>query len=138
MTVSLSGQPAGVDCFQTEYEVVRVLGRGTYGKALLVNRKVDQRTLVVKQVELQDLDKQERAAALNEVAVLSEMDHVNIISYETCFTEGNILHIVMEHATQGDLASLIQKHAAINKPFTEQDIMQWQVFACKLMCKIDL
>lgn len=108
-----------------DYEVVKVLGRGTYGKALLVSRKLDQRILVVKQVELEDLDEHEKAAALNEVAVLSDMDHVNIISYETCFTEGDTLHIVMEHATQGDLGTLIQKHAASTKPFTEQEIMQW-------------
>lgn len=110
--------------FQAEYEVIRLLGRGTYEKALLVSRKVDQRLFVVKQVELQDLDELERASALNEVAVLSGMDHVNIISYETCFTEGDILHI-MEHATQGDLGSLIQQHVATSKPFTEHNIMQW-------------
>ena len=111
--------------FEAEYEVIKVLGRGTYGKAVLVSRKLDQRLYVVKQVELQDLDEHERAAALNEVAVLSKMDHVNIISYETCFTEGDTLHIVMEHATQGDLASLIQQHVATSKAFTEQNIMQW-------------
>ena len=111
--------------FEAEYEVLRLLGRGTYGKALLVRRKADQRLFVVKQVELQDLDEQERTAALNEVAVLSGMDHINIISYETCFTQGNTLHIVMEHATQGDLGSLIQQHVAVSKPFTEQNIMQW-------------
>lgn len=121
----MTDAPTDTGTFQSEYEVIKLLGRGTYGKALLVKRKVDQRLFVVKQVELQDLDEQERTAALNEVAVLSGMDHVNIISYETCFTEGDTLHIVMEHATQGDLASLIQQHVAISKPFTEQNIMQW-------------
>lgn len=118
--------------YKAEYDEIKVLGRGTYGKAVLVSRKLDQRELVIKQVELQDLDEHEKAVALNEVAVLKEMDHVNIISYETCFIEGDSLYIVMEHATQGDLGSLIQKHAAANKPFSEQDIMQWQVSACQL------
>ena len=54
--------------FEAEYEVIKVLGKGTYGKAVLVSRKLDQRLFVVKQVELQDLDDHERAATLNEVA----------------------------------------------------------------------
>lgn len=108
-----------------QYDILKTIGRGTYGRALLVSRKLDSKLLVIKQVDLSDLDAHEKAAALNEVAVLSRFDHVNIIRYHTCFTERHLLHIVMEHATQGDLGTLIQHQAALNKPFAEADIMNW-------------
>ena len=108
-----------------EYDVLKTIGRGTYGKALLVNRKSDQQLLVIKRVALNELEEHEKAAALNEVAVLSRFDHVNIIRYHTCFTENDLLHIVMEHANQGDLAAMIQTQAALNRPFTEAEIMNW-------------
>lgn len=112
-------------CLLAEYDVLRVIGRGTYGKALLVTRKTDHCILVIKQVDLNELEEHEKAAALNEVTVLSKFDHINIIRYHTCFTQNDLLHIVMEHADQGDLATMIQRQADVNKPFAEADIMNW-------------
>ncbi len=110
---------------RAQYDVLKQIGRGTYGKALLVSRKLDSKLLVIKQVDLSELEDQEKAAALNEVVVLSRFDHINIIRYHACFTEHNLLHIVMEHASKGDLGTLIQRQASINKPFAEADIMNW-------------
>ena len=109
----------------SEYDILKTIGRGTYGKAVLVTRKSDSRLLVIKQVDLNELEEHEKAAALNEVAVLSKFDHINIIRYFACFTENDLLHIVMEHANRGDLAAMIQKQASLNRPFAEADIMNW-------------
>ena len=108
-----------------EYEVLKTIGRGTYGKVLLARRKADNEVLVIKQVHLRGLELHEKNSALNEVALLANFDHINIIRYHTCSSENNILPIVMEHATQGDLGTLIQRNADLNKPFTEADIMTW-------------
>ena len=125
--VAMREVPVTSGILHGEYEVLKLVGRGTYGKALLVSRKADGKLLVIKQVDLTELDSHEKAAALNEVAVLSRFDHVNIIRYHTCFTENELLHIVMEHASQGDLATLIQRQASLNKPIAEADIMKWCV-----------
>ena len=122
-TFTDSSLPDGI--LHAQYNLLKTIGRGTYGKALLVSRKIDGKLLVIKQVNLSELEAQEKAAALNEVAVLSQFDHVNIIRYHTCFTECDVLHIVMEHATQGDLGTLIQRQASLNKPLAEADIMNW-------------
>ena len=108
-----------------EYEVLQTIGRGTYGEVLLARRKADDQVLVIKQVDLRGLEPHEKDSALNEVALLANFDYINIIRYHACFTEKDILHIVMEHATQGDLGTLIQRNADLNKPFTEADIMNW-------------
>ena len=122
-TFSDNSLPDGI--LHAQYNLLKTIGRGTYGRALLVSRKSDGKLLVIKQVDLSELEAQEKAAALNEVAVLSQFDHVNIIRYHTCFTERDFLHIVMEHATQGDLGTLIQRQASLNKPLAEADIMNW-------------
>ena len=108
-----------------EYEVLKTIGRGTYGKVLLARRKANDEVLVIKQIDLRGLEPHEKSSALNEVALLANFDHINIIRYHTCFTENDVLHIVMEHATQGDLGTLIQRNADLNKPFTEAEIMTW-------------
>ena len=117
-------EPGSADgAMHADYEVLKTIGRGTYGKAMLARRRIDDKVLVIKQVDLRDLTEHERSAALNEVALLANFDHINIIRYHDCFTENDLLHIVMEHATEGDLGTLIQQKADLNKPFTEADIM---------------
>ncbi|KAL3130807.1 hypothetical protein ABBQ38_000143 [Trebouxia sp. C0009 RCD-2024] len=120
-----SALPGGHNTLHAEYDVIRTIGRGTYGKVLLARRKADDEMVVIKQVDLRGLEDHDRSSALNEVALLANFDHINIIRYYDCFTESDLLHIVMEHATQGDLATLIQRNADLNKPFPEADIMTW-------------
>ncbi len=48
-----------------------------------------------------DLSKQERSLALNEVQILSMLDHPNIISYYDNFEEDGVLMIEMEYADGG-------------------------------------
>lgn len=124
LDMEAAAAPSG-NTLHAEYEVLKTIGRGTYGKVLLARRKADEEVVVVKQVDLRGLEVHDRNSALNEVALLANFDHINIIRYHDCFTENDLLHIVMEHATQGDLATLIQRNADLNKPFAEADIMTW-------------
>ena len=47
--------------------------------------------------------------ALNEVKVLSKMDHPNIIAYYDSFEKDGILMIEMEYADGGNLADFLAK-----------------------------
>ncbi len=64
--------------------------------------------MIIKQIPLEYLrNKEERQAALNEVKVLSMLDHPNIIEYYENFLEDKALMIVMEYA-EGENSSLPQ------------------------------
>ena len=59
----------------------------------------DKKLVIIKQIPLEYLrNKEERQAALNEVKVLSMLDHPNIIEYYENFLEDKALMIVMEYA----------------------------------------
>ena len=51
----------------------------------------------------------DRQMALNEVKVLSKMDHPNIIAYYDSFEKDGILRIEMEYADGGNLADFLAK-----------------------------
>ena len=70
-----------------DFEIVRTVGRGSFGTALLVKRKSDQQLLVLKQIDLDALKPAAQAAALQEVEVLAQFNHANIIQYHGCFQE---------------------------------------------------
>lgn len=50
-----------------DYEVLSVLGKGSYGKIYKATRKSDGLVCVIKQIGLEGLSPEERADTLNEV-----------------------------------------------------------------------
>ena len=65
--------------------------------------------VVIKQIPVDELPKEERKAAMNEVNVLSMLKHPNIVAYYDNFMEDKSLMIAMEYAPGGTLHELIQE-----------------------------
>lgn len=61
-------------------------------------RLSDKKLVIIKQIPVEQMTKEERQAALNEVKVLSMLHHLNIIEYYENFLEDKALMIVMEYA----------------------------------------
>ena len=91
------------------YERIRVVGKGSFGSAILYRRKADESLVVIKEINMHELSTMERQLALNEVALLSSMDHPHIISYYDSFEEEGVLMIEMEYADGGTLAQYLAR-----------------------------
>ena len=74
---------------------------GAYGTAVLYRKKDDDSLVILKEINLHDLNASERQLAMNEVKVLAWMDHPNIVSYYDSFEEDGIVMIEMEYADGG-------------------------------------
>lgn len=61
------------------FERIRTVGKGAFGTAVLYRKKDDDSLVVLKEINMHDLNAQERQMALNEVKMLSMFDHPNII-----------------------------------------------------------
>ncbi|XP_031435351.1 serine/threonine-protein kinase Nek5 [Clupea harengus] len=111
------------------YELLRQIGQGAFGKALLARARGDGGGVcVVKEVNLRKMSAREREASQKEVVLLSHMKHPNIVSFITAFQESVCLYIVMEYCDGGDLMKRI--HMQKGQPFTEEQIMGWFVQIC--------
>eukprot|EP00727_Mastigamoeba_balamuthi_P011236 m51a1_g6735 putative protein serine threonine kinase (592) ;mRNA; f:212566-215004 len=110
-----------------DYEEIKLIGRGSFGRALLCRRISDDRRVVVKQIDLSDMGEKEREEALNEARVMTSLRHPNIVEYFGHFERGGVLHIVMEHAAGGDLQSLIRARGKSEpaRHFRERRILRW-------------
>lgn len=94
------------------YETIRVLGRGSFGTAVLARKcsqAGEQNLHVLKNVDLSQMLPAASKEALQEVEVLKSLDHVNIVAYYSAFIESGHLCIVMEYANGGNLAESIQR-----------------------------
>ena len=72
-----------------------------YSTVYLCSHISENRLVIIKQIPVEQMTKEERLAAVNEVKVLSMMNHPYIIEYYENFLEDKALMIVMEYA-QGD------------------------------------
>ncbi|KAF0294367.1 Serine/threonine-protein kinase Nek1 [Amphibalanus amphitrite] len=101
---SSSSTGAGSSGSAARYERLEQIGSGTFGHAWLVRSRASGRQYVVKEIKVTALPEQEREQSVNEVAILSQCKHVNIIRYKEAFIDQltGSLNIVMEYA-DGDL-----------------------------------
>ena len=101
-------------------------------KVFLVNRLTDARQVVIKQIPVEDLGKEERFSALNEVKVLAMLQHPNIIAYYDNFVAEKSLMIVMEYAPGGTLHEFIQER---NSMLLDEDVCCQRATKSVLQCQ---
>ncbi|CAJ1015438.1 putative Protein kinase domain/Protein tyrosine kinase [Leishmania utingensis] len=97
------------------YLPVRSLGKGSYGQALLVFHEPKQQYFVVKHINLGCLSSRQRHDAHNEIDILQNLHHPNIVRYAEYYEEHLHLYIVMEYADGGDVYSLLSSAQAARK-----------------------
>ncbi|XP_038242741.1 serine/threonine-protein kinase Nek3 isoform X4 [Dermochelys coriacea] len=110
-----------------EYTVLKVLGEGSFGRALLVFHKSSDEKYAMKEIRLPkspcDVQNSRKEAIL-----LSKMKHPNIVAYKESFEADGHLYIVMEYCDDGDLMQKIKYQRG--KLFPEDTILHWFVQMC--------
>ncbi|XP_063884250.1 serine/threonine-protein kinase Nek8-like isoform X1 [Scylla paramamosain] len=115
-----SGAKQRVKDLDREYEKIRVIGKGSFGSAVLYRRLKDEALVVIKEINMLDLSASERQMSLNEINVLALLDHPNIVSYMDSFERDTILCIEMEYADGGSLAQYLTQRV---KRIDEREVL---------------
>lgn len=112
-----------------KYQRIKVLGKGSFGKAYLVKNTEADELCVVKQMETSAMDPKERSEAVKEAMLLKRMDHPNIVRFQEVFmTRKGRLCIVMDYADGGDVHMEIKRREGELIP--EAKIIEWFVQTC--------
>ena len=111
------------------YEFVKSIGQGMYGQVFLAKHKTENKHYAIKRINFKDINDKDRKNIENEVRLLKELRHPNIVSYKDSFLDNeNYYNIVMIYCDGGDIYSKIK--TAKNKHFIENDILDWLVQLC--------
>eukprot|EP00929_Paragymnodinium_shiwhaense_P067988 TRINITY_DN34174_c0_g1_i1.p1 TRINITY_DN34174_c0_g1~~TRINITY_DN34174_c0_g1_i1.p1 ORF type:complete len:508 (+),score=118.94 TRINITY_DN34174_c0_g1_i1:106-1629(+) len=109
-----------------KYQRIKVLGKGSFGKAYLVHNTEANEKCVVKQMETMMMDPKERGEAVKEALLLKRMNHPNIVRFQEVFmTRKGRLCIVMDYADGGDVHQEIKRQEGNLLP--ESRILEWFV-----------
>ena len=68
-----------------DFELGKILGKGSFASVLLVTRKQDRQIYAMKRINIAKMDPKEREGALNEIRILASLSHPNIIGYKEAF-----------------------------------------------------
>ncbi|NXT84663.1 NEK3 kinase, partial [Zapornia atra] len=110
-----------------EYKVLKVLGEGSFGRALLVHHTSSDQKYAMKEIRL-PMSSLDVENSRKEAVLLAKMKHPNIVAYKESFEVDGHLYIVMEYCDDGDLMQKI-KHQR-GKLFPEDTILHWFVQMC--------
>ncbi|NWY59858.1 NEK3 kinase, partial [Chionis minor] len=110
-----------------EYKVLKVLGEGSFGRALLVHHRISDQKYAMKEIRL-PMSSSDVENSRKEAIILAKMKHPNIVAYKESFEADGHLYIVMEYCDDGDLMQKI-KHQG-GTLFPEDTILHWFVQMC--------
>ncbi|KAE8295116.1 Serine/threonine-protein kinase Nek3 [Larimichthys crocea] len=109
------------------YSLHKVIGEGSFGRALLVRCKSTQEKYVVKEIQLPK-NKSKLENSRREAVLLSRMKHPNIVAFREAFEADDLLCIVMEYCSGGDLLQRIRQQKTTQ--FCVDDVLRWFAQMC--------
>ncbi|XP_053912416.1 serine/threonine-protein kinase Nek3-like isoform X2 [Cuculus canorus] len=110
-----------------EYKVLKVLGEGSFGRALLVHHTISDQHYAMKEIRL-PMSSSDVENSRKEAVLLAKMKHPNIVAFKESFEANGHLYIVMEYCDGGDLMQKIKQQRG--KLFPEDMILYWFVQMC--------
>ena len=111
------------------YEFLGNIGQGMSGKVYKARHKKENRFYAIKKLNFNEINEKERIAIQDEVNLLKQLKHPNIVTYKDSFFDSdNCLNIVMVFCEMGDMYTKIHKQKG--EYFPEEQILLWIAQLC--------
>ena len=109
-----------------EITLLKFLGKGSYGEVYLSKKEGKSEFFATKKMDRKFADSPQVSKYLkNEIAILKELKHKNIVKLEDVKITKNHYYIVMEYCNGGSLSDCLKKYQNIfGQPFS-QEIVQY-------------
>ena len=108
------------DEISSKYEIIQEIGRGAFSIVYKVKSKEDNNIYCLKKINMKKTKDKE-----NEINILSNLNHPNLIKFYYSFANEEGIYIIMEFCEYGDLYSLLQS-VKKKKVYVNEDII-WDV-----------
>ena len=136
MQFNTPSRPDHSASFCSRYRILREIGKGSFGDAILVQSLLNRKRYICKVIDTATMTPKEFNDVKREIDILSRIQHPNIVHYEEHIEEDTTIYIIMEYADEGDLASRIKKQRKrFEVPgqvvyFSDAQILHWFLQIC--------
>lgn len=120
----------------SDFEVISVIGRGTFGNYFKVRDKENGQVYAWKEIQNLKLNEVFKKFLDAEIKVLQQLQHPHLVRYfhHLVNYESRSIFVIMEYCEGGDLAQLIAKAEIENKRFEERYIWRVLFQICNALC----
>ena len=108
------------DEISSKYEIIQEIGRGAFSIVYKVKSREDNNIYCLKKINMRKTKDKE-----NEINILSNLNHPNLIKFYYSYANEEGIYIIMEFCEYGDLYSLLQS-VKKKKVYVNEDII-WDV-----------
>ena len=112
--------PSFPNSITDNYQVIQELGRGAFSTIYKVQSKIDNKIYCLKKINLKKTNDK-----TNEINILSQLSHPNLVKYITSIIEKDGIYIIMEFCEYGDLYSLL--HSVRKKKVYVNEEIIWDI-----------
>lgn len=112
-----------------KYDVVELIGSGSFGTVEKIRRKLDGKIMCWKSINFGQMSEKEKTQLVAEVNIMRELKSPFIVKYYDRIVDkaATKLYIIMEYCAGGDLGKLISKKRKDGQYFEEDFI--WGILA---------
>ncbi len=97
------------------YKINKVLGEGAYSVVYLARHRISKILRCVKKIKKSNFTKDQNESIMNEIKVLKQIDHPNILKIFEYYEKKNNLYLVTEHLDGGELFDRIEKYSKFSE-----------------------
>ena len=104
------------------YTLYKLLGKGSFGEVYLTTKKNCNIILATKKLDKKQTDRPSIKKYFdNEISIMRELNHPNIIKFHELLASKSHYYVVMEYCNGGDLTGCLRKYKSIyHRPFSEE------------------
>jgi len=96
-----------------DYEFIRLIGEGGFGKVSLVKHRISEQLYAAKR--LADVEEEKQVVIQKEIKALASISHTNIINYRHSFSVGKVLFLIMDYCKNGTLHDKIKRTGKLSE-----------------------
>ena len=101
----------------SSYNELCTIGEGAYGQVIKVSLKSDPDTLRAMKIipKVNIVENEDGSKFLDEIEILKNLEHPNIMKIYECFNDKDNVYIVSEYCDEGDLLGKMEKMRTLNQ-----------------------